>query len=84
MKYSNRTEMKDQTYYTLFVFKDKNNLGERYKNEYKSFKNAIKKFTELKVSGLYQCVVLRKEEVFLRNPKTEISSSSPVKRWEVK
>lgn len=83
MKYSSQTEMRDQTYYTLFVFKDKNNWGERYKNEYKSFKNAMKKFTELKDSGLYQCVILRKEEVFFRNPKTEISSSCPVERWEV-
>ena len=83
MKYSSQTEMKDQSYYILIVFKDKNKFGEHYKNEYKTFRNAMKRFTELKNSGLYQCVTLRKEEVFLRNPNTEISSSSPIEIWEV-
>ena len=82
MKYSTQTEMKDQAYYILIVFKDKDNLGKHYPNEYKSFKNALNKYNELKNSGLYECVILRKEEVFLRNPKTEISCSSPIERWK--
>lgn len=83
MKYSNQTEMKDQTYYILITFKDKNALGCRYSKEYKRYENGMKKFTELKNSGLFQCVILRKEEVFLRTPTTEISSSSPIEFWEV-
>ena len=83
MRYSNATLMKNQTYYTIYVWTDKNAMGKGLKSEYKREENAIKKFDELTKSGLYDCVVLRKEEVFLRTPSTEISSSSPIKRWEV-
>ena len=82
MKYSHKTFLKNQIYYVLVVFKDKNNYGEQYPNEYKTLKNALKKFAELKASGLYQMVTLRKEEVWLRSPNTELSSSSPIEQWE--
>lgn len=79
MKYSNQSVMKNQTYYILVVFKDKTKMGEHYPNEYKRYKCAAHKFNELRNSGLYQSVILRKEEVFLRTPTQEISSSTVVR-----
>jgi hypothetical protein len=54
-------------------------MGEHYPNEYKRYKCAAHKFNELRNSGLYQSVILRKEEVFLRTPTQEISSSTVVR-----
>ena len=82
MKYSNQSVMKNQTFYTLTVWDKKNSYGKGVKSEYKRECNALKKFDELIKSGLYECVMLRKEDVYLRTPTTEISSSSPIKRWE--
>ena len=82
MNYSNATFMKNQTYYTLHVWKPNHDYGKSLRSEYKREVNALKKFDELVKSGLYTCVMLRKEEVYLRTPTTEISSSSPMKKWE--
>lgn len=82
MKYSNAINLKDFTYYTLIVWDNKHKTGKGVKTEYKRESNAIKKFEELVNSGFYECVMLRKEEVFLRTPDAEISCSSPMKRWE--
>ncbi len=84
MNYSKLQELKDTTYYSIIVFKHKDNMGTRIKNEYKREANAIKKFNELARSGLYEYITMRKEEVFLRKiGKVEISCSSLVKKWGV-
>lgn len=82
MRYSSIPNMKNQVYYTLYVWDNKHKSGKGVKSEYKQESNALKKFEELVNSGRYEYIMLRKEEVFLRTPDTEISCSSPIKRWE--
>lgn len=79
MKYSNIPVLKDTTYYIIVVFKDKNKSGETIPNEYKRYRCAARKFNELRDSGLYQCINLRKVEVVTRTPTSEISVSSVVR-----
>lgn len=81
MKYSGLKELKDVTYYSIILFKNKDKTGESYGKEYKKLNNAFKKFDELKKSGLFECVILRKHEIFLRNANNEFSSHSVVERF---
>lgn len=83
MRYSKIPVMKNQTYYILVVFKDKNKSGKTISNEYKKESNAVKKFKELIKSGLYERVMIRKEDIVSRyDGVCEISISSPYKKWE--
>lgn len=70
-------------YYKLVVFKDKTHNGEMLPNQYKRLSNAEIKFESLIKSGLYEVVILRREDVYKRTPTCEISTSSPIKKWEV-
>ena len=70
-------------YYKLVVFKDKTHNGEMQPNQYKRLSNAESKFESLIKSGLYEVVILRREDVYKRTPTCEISTSSPIKKWEV-
>ena len=79
--YSNRTELKNTTYYSIIVFKHADNTGTHIKNEYKRKSSALKKFNQLASSGLYEYMTLREEKVFFRDASTEISSSCVVKKW---
>jgi|GEM_PF-5993157 hypothetical protein len=66
------------TYFILVVFEDKNKWGKTLPNKYKRKFDAEKQFESLVNSGLYECVMIRKEE------KTPYYfSSAPYKRWEV-
>ena len=70
-------------YYKLVVFKDKTHNGEMLPNQYKRLSNAENKFESLAKSGLYEVVMLRREDVYKRTPTCEISISSLIKKWEV-
>lgn len=70
-------------YYKLVVFNNKTHNGEILPNQYKRLSNAENKFESLVKSGFYEVVMLRREDVYKRTPTSEISCSSPIKKWEV-
>lgn len=69
-------------YYKLVVFKNKTHNGETLPNQYKRLSNAENKFESLVKSRLYEVVILRREDVYRRTLTCEISTSSPIKKWE--
>ena len=77
-------EIKDFTYYSIHLWPDINKPGITYKIAYKREKNAGKMAVKLIDSGLYESLVLRKNEVIKRDINNDYSISSPVYAWNNK
>ena len=69
-------------YYSIQVWEDKNNWGSTIKNKYKTLGGAFKKLLALAGSGMYESIMIRKEEIYVDTAKACISISSPIKCWE--
>lgn len=80
MKYSNKN-MKDTKYFTIHAW-DESAVMATYSNDYMYKSNAEKAFNTLVASGKYHTIMMRIEDVTLRNEETEISSSSPFKQYK--
>lgn len=75
--------VKDLTYYQCYVWSDKTKMGHEDGRLYKTKANAEKRMAKLIASGKYESVVLRKEEVWLRDEDNEFSASGVEAKWEV-
>ena len=80
---ADNTSMRDQVYYTIQMWVDRTKLGGTLTTIYWRKANALRRMNQLIDSGLYEMVVIRKEEVWYREPNTtEISASTVEEKWE--
>lgn len=75
-------ELKDVVYYIVAMWANKNCRGETFLIAYKRKINAKKRMNNLIQSGSYERVIMREEDVTIRNATMEISSSNPIEIWE--
>jgi len=83
VKQMENMDLDNVTYYTINVWKDKNELGSEYSIAYKRESNARKIMKQLIDSKKYQALMMRKTEVVKRRIDCEISTSSPIWSWEI-
>lgn len=77
------TNMKDKVYYTLNMWTDKTKMGSEYVNIFWRKGNAKRVMQKMIDSGLYQMIVMRRNEIWFRNPTNEFSCSGVEEKWEV-
>ena len=70
-------EIRDKTFYAVVGFKNPGEWAAFHKDNYVRFGNAKRVAENLKQQG-FDHVVIRREEIFLRNEHNEFSSSSPI------
>ena len=67
---------KNIIYYSITFFKDPNKRGKTLDNVYKTEAGALKKARSLKAEAPEAFVIIRKEEIFLRDYNNEYSAST--------
>lgn len=70
-------EIRDKTFYSVIGFKNPGEWATFHKDDYVRLGNARRVAENLKQQG-FDHVVIRREEIFLRNEHNEFSSSSPI------
>ena len=70
-------EIRDKTFYSVVGFKTAGEWATFHKDNYVCLGNAKRVATSLKAKG-FERVVVRREEIFLRNENNEFSSSTPL------
>jgi len=73
----NMEEIRDKTFYSVVGFKNAGEWAVFHKDNYVRLGNAKRVATSLKAKG-FERVVVRREEIFLRNEHNEFSSSTPI------
>ena len=76
-----QTDMRDKTYYTLNMFPKDGGSGKEYPNIFWRKGNAMRQMQREIAKGIYRCVILRRNEVWLRNANNEYSISSGIEKW---
>ena len=74
--------IKNAVFYRCFTWEDKTGRGKTDARKYKTKSRASRRMKELIDSGQYECVMMRKEEIFFRDETNEFSASSPEEKWE--
>ena len=70
-------EIRDKTFYAVVGFKNPGEYATFHKENYVRFANAKRVAAGLKEKG-FAHVVIRREDIFLRNEHNEFSSSTPI------
>lgn len=78
-----RTPMREKTYYTLNMFPKDGGNGTEYPNIFWRIGNARRQMQKEISKGIYGCVILRRNEVWLRDSQNDYSISSGIEKWEV-
>lgn len=76
------SEMKGKVYYTLTLFTKGKRCGDDYRNIFWRQGNAKRILKKLSQTGLYRSIILRKNEIWLRDATNEYSCSTPIAVWE--
>ena len=70
-------EIRDKTFYSVVGFKKLGEWATFHKDNYVRFGNAKRVAAGLKANG-FERVMIRRENIFLRNDHNEFSSSTPL------
>lgn len=69
-------------YYSITLFKYRNQYGKELKTVYASLEKALQVFIDITKTDRYYSIVLRENTVYLRNNTSELSMSNPIAKYE--
>lgn len=70
------------TYYSITLFKYRNQYGRTLKTVYYSLEQALKVYTDIIKRHCNYSVMLREETVYQRTKSSELSTSTPIAKYE--
>lgn len=81
LKKLERSEIKDMKYYTITIFQSNGKNGVMHPIAYSRIGNARNAIKRLVNVNNCHALILREEDIFVRNENTEISSSTPIEKY---
>lgn len=77
-----KTVRKETVYYSITLFKYRNQYGRTLKTVYPSLEHALKVYTDIIKRHCNYSVILREETVYQRTKSSELSASTPIAKYE--